>query len=118
MDSFDFDDSTFIPSDRRPRSPDSVSEPQSKRVRVEEVEDEDSCQRWAREFPGRAGEVLGESKTVYEEIRENQEAMKESPYAPFIDDEEWDLARWLMKNVNQTATEEFLKMKGVSRFSA
>jgi hypothetical protein len=33
--------------------------------------------------------------------------------APFLDEEEWDLARWLMKNVTQMATEEFLKMKGV-----
>ncbi|KIM82081.1 hypothetical protein PILCRDRAFT_71398, partial [Piloderma croceum F 1598] len=54
-------------------------------------------------------------KTLFEEIRESQEAMCEPPIAPFLDEEEWDLARWLIKNVTQMATEEFLKMKGSYR---
>jgi hypothetical protein len=33
--------------------------------------------------------------------------------APFGDDDDWHLAKWLLKNVTQAATEEFLKMKGV-----
>ena len=81
---------------------------------MEEVDDEEagSCRRWAQEYDG-AAEELGEGKTLFEEIRETQEAMCQPPMAPFVDDDEWDLARWLMKNVMQTATEEFLKMKGV-----
>ena len=107
----------FIPSERlgHPASPDqSTPEPQSKRARVEEVDDEEAggCQRWAKEFDG-AAEELGEGKTLFEEIRESQEAMREPPMSPFLDEEEWELARWLMKNVNQTATDNFLKMKGV-----
>jgi hypothetical protein len=39
--------------------------------------------------------------------------MCESPMAPFLDEEEWELARWLVKNVTQQATDKFLKMKGV-----
>jgi hypothetical protein len=39
--------------------------------------------------------------------------MCEPSTAPFADDDEWELAKWLMKNVSQTATGEFLKMKGV-----
>ncbi|KAJ6631891.1 hypothetical protein B0H10DRAFT_2159542 [Mycena sp. CBHHK59/15] len=31
-----------------------------------------------------------------------------SPYEPFLDDEEWDLAIWLSKNVSQTAMESYL----------
>jgi hypothetical protein len=102
-------------SPHRPASPDqSTPEPPSKRVRVEEVDDEEvgSCHRWAQEFDGAAAE-LGEGKTMFEELRERQEAMCEPPMAPFADEDEWDLARWLVKNVTQTATEEFLKMKGV-----
>jgi hypothetical protein len=92
----------------------STPEPPSKRARVEEADDEEAggCHRWAQEFEG-AAEELGEGKTLFEEIRESQEAMCEPPMAPFLDEEEWDLARWLMKNVTQMATEEFLKMKGV-----
>ena len=107
----------FIPSERlgHPASPDqSTPKPPSKRARVEEVDDEEAggCRRWAKEFDG-AAEVLGEGKTLFEEICESQEAMCEDPMSPFLDEEEWELARWLMKNVNQTETDEFLKMKGV-----
>ncbi|KAI0279323.1 hypothetical protein BGY98DRAFT_1089274 [Russula aff. rugulosa BPL654] len=71
-----------------------------------------SCRRWIQEFHG-AAEVLGEGKTLFEEIHESQEAMCEPPMAPFEDNDEWELARWLIKNVTQTATEEFLKMEGI-----
>jgi hypothetical protein len=109
----------FIPPERlgRPASPEqSTPEPPSKRAWVEEVDDEEAggCRRWAKEFDG-AAEELGEGKTLFEEIRESQKAMCEPPMSPFLDEEEWELARWLMKNVNQTATDEFLKMKGVCR---
>jgi hypothetical protein len=60
-----------------------------------------------------AAEELGEGKTLFEEIRKTQEAMCEPPMAPFLDEEEWELVRWLVKNVTKTATDEFLKMKGV-----
>ena len=107
----------FIPPERLrcPASPDqSIPEPTSKRARVEEVDDEEAggCRRWAQEFDG-AAEEFGEGKTMFEQMRERQEAMCEPPIAPFVDEDEWDLARWLMKNVTQTATDEFLKMKGV-----
>jgi hypothetical protein len=107
----------FVPPERlvHPALSDrSTPEPPSKRARVEEVDDEETggCRRWAQECDG-AAEELGEGKTLFEEIRENQEAMCESPMAPFLDEEEWELARWLVKNVNQKATDEFLKMQGV-----
>ena len=109
----------FIPSGRQPESPDvSNLEPQSKRARVEEVDDEEAgglC-RWVQEFEG-AAEELADSKTLFDKLREQQEAMCEPPLAPFVDKDEWELAQWLMKNVTQTATEQFLKMKGVSCYS-
>ncbi|KAJ7086939.1 hypothetical protein C8R44DRAFT_836229 [Mycena epipterygia] len=33
-----------------------------------------------------------------------------SKFAPFMNGDEWDLARWLSKNVSQTATDEYLKL--------
>ena len=107
---------TFIPSERHPVSPNlSSPEPPSKQARVEETDDEEAsgCPRWAQEFEG-AAEELGEGKTLFEELHEQQEAMCEAPMAPFVDEEEWELARWLIKNVTQTVTDKFLKMKGVS----
>ena len=109
----------FIPPERlrRRASPDqSIPKPTSKRAWVEEVDDEEAggCRRWAQEFNG-AAEEFGEGKTIFEQMHERQEAMCEPPVAPFVDEDEWDLARWLMKNVTQTATDEFLKMKGVSQ---
>jgi hypothetical protein len=92
----------------------SDSEPLSKRAQVEEDEGEktDGCRRWVHEFDGAAKE-LGEGKTLFKEIQEQQEAMHKPLMAPFADNDEWELARWLMKNVTQTATEEFLKLKAV-----
>jgi hypothetical protein len=77
------------------------------------VEDEEMYPRYAKEFPTSA-EELGEAKTAFEDIFEDQRAKHESLWAPFADKEEWDLARWLAKNINQQATEEFLKILGVS----
>ena len=36
------------------------------------------------------------------------------PWAPFSNEEEWQLARWLMKNVGQSKTDEFLRLPIVS----
>jgi hypothetical protein len=106
----------FVPSPRHNVSPEpetTENKHQSQRARVEEVEDEETYQRYARDFPTPADE-LGDAKTVFEEIFDNQKEKNESPWAPFADKDEWELARWLAKNVNQRATEEFLKMSGVS----
>ncbi|KAJ7659560.1 hypothetical protein DFH06DRAFT_1089760 [Mycena polygramma] len=43
-------------------------------------------------------------------MRAEQAAMGESPHAPFLDSDEWELASWLSKNVSQTATDAFLKL--------
>ena len=108
----------FPPSEmgrlRRPASPHSpdqtTPESPSKRARVEEAND--GCHRWAQEFDGAAVQ-LGEGTTVFEEIQERQEALHESPMTPFANKDDWDLAKWLMKNTTRTATDEFLKMEGV-----
>jgi hypothetical protein len=106
----------FLPSPRHVDSPEpelAENQHQSKRARVKEVEDEEAYPRYAKEFPTSA-EELGDGKTALEEIFEEQMFEGEAPWAPFADKDEWELARWLAKNVNQQATEEFLKLPGVS----
>ncbi|KAI9459004.1 hypothetical protein HD554DRAFT_2207041 [Boletus coccyginus] len=39
-----------------------------------------------------------------------QDSTKKETYAPFADHDEWELAWWLIKTVNQRATDEFLKL--------
>jgi hypothetical protein len=106
----------FVPPPRHVDSPKlepTVNEHQSKRARVEEVEDKETCPRYVRKFPT-SSEELGDSKTAFENIFEEQRERCELPWAPFADNDEWELARWLAKNVNQRPIEEFLKMLGVS----
>ena len=80
------------------------------------MEGEETYTRYARDFPTPA-EELGDAKTIFEEIFEEQKENNKLPWAPFADKDEWELARWLAKNVNQNAMEEFLKMSGVSFLS-
>jgi len=111
----DFDLPPFIPSPRRDRSPEPEpveSDRQSKRARVEEVEDEEVYPRYAQDFPI-SPELLGMGQTLFEVICEDQQNKGQAPWAPFEDQEDWELARWLAQNVTQTAAKEFLKMKGV-----
>ncbi|KAG2031754.1 hypothetical protein BDR03DRAFT_840265, partial [Suillus americanus] len=46
----------------------------------------------------------------FERYRTYQEEEGEDPWSPFEDVEEWDLAQWLVKNLGQTRTDEFLKL--------
>lgn len=106
----------FVPPPRWEATPEpelQADERHSKRARVEEVEDEEAYTRYSRPFPT-SSTTYGDGKTVFEAIFEDQTSKGESAFAPFADRDDWDLARWLALNVNQRATEEFLKMPGVS----
>ncbi|KAG2360239.1 hypothetical protein BDR07DRAFT_1452072 [Suillus spraguei] len=59
------------------------------RVTIEEVEDEDH---------------------IFGRFQQYKECMGEDKWAPFNDGEEWGLAAWLVKNLGQTRTDEFLKL--------
>ena len=87
-----------------------------KRVRVEEVEDEDAPGRhqWLEDFPSAAGSILESWKSKFEQLREKQGENGDAPWAPFESQEEWELARWLMTSgVSQKKTDNFLKLKTV-----
>ncbi|KAJ7788980.1 hypothetical protein B0H14DRAFT_3575250 [Mycena olivaceomarginata] len=86
---------------------------------VEEVPDEGDPENFSRFVEGYENEELGHSlpgqplrkgETLFHRMRSRQDADGTTKYFPFRDGEEWDLARWLSKNVSQTATEEYLAL--------
>lgn len=82
-------------------------------------QDRQDFQRYAQVFEEHAtAEVLGWAKTAFEKMEDFQNASGGGVYAPFKDREEWELAEWLIRNVNQRATEEFLKLSIVSMSQA
>ncbi|KAF8545688.1 hypothetical protein OG21DRAFT_1428831, partial [Imleria badia] len=71
--------------------------------------------RFAQEFSEkRAAGIISCGETPFEQMKRYQEGSGGGAYAPFADEEEWELARWLIKNVNQRVTEEFLRLPIVS----
>ncbi|KAJ7099271.1 hypothetical protein B0H15DRAFT_920171 [Mycena belliarum] len=58
----------------------------------------------------RAGATYGPSKTAFEHIRDDQVLTGCEVLGPFADEEEWNLAKWLIKNVGHNQTESFLKL--------
>lgn len=86
-------------------------------VEIEEVEDVDdprSQNRFTEKFPGRVASTIRVEKTQFEKWSETQNEKGESPWAPFEDQEEWDLAQWLIKTVGQKSIDEYLKLPIVS----
>ncbi|KAL7278907.1 hypothetical protein ACG7TL_006738 [Trametes sanguinea] len=84
-----------------------------RRVIIEEVEDEEYAQQdpWVMEsYDASVAEPLGVGITHFEDLLAEQDAMKQSPHAPFTDEEEWGLARWLLRQTTQTGADEFLKL--------
>ncbi|KAK0493964.1 hypothetical protein EDD18DRAFT_1355885 [Armillaria luteobubalina] len=88
-------------------------------VTIEEVEDIDlelTCQwHYQWDFPdNKAGAPLHHGKTTFQHIRNKQILKQEEVLGPFQDDEEWELAKWLIKNMGHSAAEEFLKLPMIS----
>ena len=83
---------------------------------VEEVEDEGETyptmktDRFVESYPGHAGEGLRKSKTRYEIWFENQKREGKNSWDPFASEDEWALTMWLLKNVGQKSTDQFLKL--------
>ncbi|KAF7971991.1 hypothetical protein HWV62_19343 [Athelia sp. TMB] len=83
---------------------------------IEEIEDEDAhrtygCRpEWVNPFPD-AGQCLGaRAKTNFEMIRDTQILKGDEVLGPFESDDEWQLAKWLIKNVGHNQAEEFLRL--------
>ncbi|KAF8798866.1 hypothetical protein BYT27DRAFT_7032834, partial [Phlegmacium glaucopus] len=82
---------------------------------VEDVTDDDDeplpkFARYIEPYPHPVAHPLRRGQTKFEILKEKQEAANEPPWAPFESREEWELASWLMKNVGQKSTDEYLKL--------
>ncbi|KAG1888440.1 uncharacterized protein F5891DRAFT_1132009 [Suillus fuscotomentosus] len=99
---------------------DHMQPPNRRSVEIEEVTDDPGLVRnatcWVEEYPDEmlAGAPCGTSEeimpTKFDAIKANQEANGESVWGPFDNEEEWDLAWWLIQKVGQNQTDEFLKL--------
>jgi hypothetical protein len=85
----------------------------------EEVNVERDGARYIENFPEEhlAGATWGRCKPMFESLDEEQKRLGGSRWAPFKDEEEWQLAEWLIQNVGQKQTDIFLKLPIVSYFS-
>lgn len=91
------------------------------RATVEEVEDseesEEGPRAWYTEaFPPdrEAGHTIRPSPTTFEQIRDSDALRVDDVLGPFEDEGEWELAKWLVRNVGHTAGDQFLKLPSVS----
>ena len=104
----DFEDerssTLMVSNDLRPQSPASIH--QSKQF---ENEVNRTYGRFFESFEGSGAAFHMESNT-FEDYHHQHEKSKMKKYAPFMDEEEWDLAAWMMKHLGQNQIDKFLKM--------
>jgi hypothetical protein len=74
-------------------------------------------ERFIESYPGEAGNGLRKSKTQFEVWFENQRNEQKIAWDPFASEHEWALAKWLLQNVGQKSTDEFLNLPIVSEVS-
>ena len=96
--------------------PISDEDAQRPRVSMEDVTDNDEDAEWVHKFPEQwsAGAAHKSSHTLFESICDDQVLRGAEVLGPFENDEEWQLAKWLIKNVGHNQAEHFLKLPIVS----
>ncbi|KAG1722536.1 uncharacterized protein EDB91DRAFT_1240205 [Suillus paluster] len=64
-------------------------------------------------FHPHSGYVFGLGKNLFDRLEEDQFAYQQklNTYYPFCDKGEWELAKFLVENLNQTQIDKFLKLK-------
>jgi hypothetical protein len=72
-------------------------------------------ERFIESYHGEAGNGLRQSKTTFEIWLKNQREEEKIRWYPFASEQEWALAKWLLQNVGQKSTDEFLKLPIVSQ---
>jgi len=70
--------------------------------------------RFIEYYPHHVAEHLRREQTAFESLKTRLEADKKQPWEPFESEEEWELASWLLKNVSQKSTNDYLKLPIVS----
>jgi hypothetical protein len=93
-------------------------EPHVQRNRVPEEETQES-RHYIEEYPSeqKAGAAWGKDQPLFMQIQREQQENGTSKWGPFMDQDEWELAAWLSKNVGQKQTDAFLKLNIVSTYS-
>lgn len=88
----------------------------ARQPRIEDVVDEDDPSYYLDEFPleQEAGAAFGEGRTSFHKIRDDQVLNGAEILGPFRDNDEWELAKWLIKNVGHNQADAFLKLPIVS----
>ncbi|KAI6027895.1 hypothetical protein PISMIDRAFT_18051 [Pisolithus microcarpus 441] len=88
--------------------------PPSRHALVEDdFEDESALAKGGRfieQYMEVATQILGSRPMVFEDMEKAENASSGSQWAPFHNEEEWELAHFLMKNVGQTKIDDFLKL--------
>ncbi|KAI0342948.1 hypothetical protein BDW22DRAFT_1318377, partial [Trametopsis cervina] len=72
--------------------------------------------QWCENIPveKHAGATYGPSRTIFDQIRDQQVSANMEALGPFESASKWELAKWLVKNVGHNQAEEFLKLALVS----
>jgi hypothetical protein len=81
------------------------AQPESLRATVDDA-------YYIEEFPADlgAGAIWGEEVPVFEKLWQEQKAEGSSRWGPFENQNEWELAEWLIKNIGQKQTDAFLNL--------
>jgi hypothetical protein len=93
--------------------------PPRNRATVEDVPEEEETRHYVEEYPTeqKAGAAWGEDQPLFVQIQREQQENGTSKWGPFEDQDEWELAEWLSKNVGQKQTDAFLKLNIVSTYN-
>ena len=98
--------------------PPDLTELPSKCVQVEE--DNEDPPHWpssgcfTEQYPGITATILGRKKMVFELLEAAELEKGEDKWVPFCDEDEWELARFMMKNLGKMKIDELLKLSHVS----
>jgi hypothetical protein len=118
----DVDELDYVPSERLAQPPttdfsDETAQSQRISVEVEDEPEQATFGRYGEDYDiNNVATTFGKSQTAFEKHRAEQiqEGLGEKPWAPFEDEEEWELAQFLMKELTQTAIDKFSKLPIVS----
>ncbi|THH01493.1 hypothetical protein EW145_g6902 [Phellinidium pouzarii] len=74
------------------------------------TQDEDENDRYVEDYDGVAGMPMSDvvQPTRFEFLARNI-PLDNSSFGPFVDEKEWDLAKWIMKSLGKGTTDELLK---------
>ena len=103
--------------DINPGPPD-LSEQPSKRAQVEEDREDSpwpSLGCFKEPYPKPTATILGKKMMMFEAMEAAELKKGKREWVPFRDEDKWELAQFLMKNLGQKKTDELLKLSHVSK---